>query len=264
MTTTNLSGKTALITGSSGGLGLAIATALARAGCNIALHGIESAQSIEAARTGLEQAHRTRVIYLQADLADPAAIAGLIADCEKNLGPIDILVNNAVVRHFAPTESFPVERWDQAIAVNLSAAFHAIRLSLPGMQARKWGRIFNMSSVYGSRGTVNRIDYVTTKSGLLGMTRAVALENLEHGITCNAICPGSVHTPAIEARLQGLIEKDGLDRDEATRRFLAGKQPTGRFISAEHVAELIAFLCSAAGDDITGAMLPVEGGWLAG
>lgn len=264
MTARDLSGKTALITGSSGGLGLAIATGLARAGCNIMLHGIEAIQSAEPVRAELERMHATKVLYQQADLADLAATTDLIAYCEKNLGEIDILVNNAVVRHFASTESFPVDRWDQAVAVNLSAAFHTIRLSLSGMRAKEWGRIFNMSSVYGSRGTINRIDYVTTKSGLIGMTRVVALENVDHGITCNAICPGSVHTPAIEARIQGLIEQNGLDRDEAIRQFLVGKQPTGRFISAEHVAELIVFLCSPAGNDITGAMLPMEGGWLAG
>jgi 3-hydroxybutyrate dehydrogenase len=264
MTPLNLSGKTALITGSTGGLGFAIATGLARSGCNVMLHGIESPSSIEPMQNALQREHGVEVRYQQADLTNPANIAELVAQCNAQLGGVDILVNNAVVRHFAPTESFPPERWDQAIAVNLTAPFHTIRLALPGMRERGWGRIFNMSSVYGSRGTTNRIDYVTTKSGILGMTRAVALENVSHGITCNAVCPGSVHTPDIERRLQQLIDTKGIERDQATRQFLAGKQPTGRFISAEHVAEMILFLCSAAAADITGAMLPIEGGWLAG
>lgn len=264
MTPLNLSGKTALITGSSGGLGLAIATGLARAGCNIMLHGIERVETVESIRNDLQRAHGVEVRYQQADLTDPTAIEKLVSQCEAAIGGIEILVNNAVVRHFSPIESFPLERWNQALAVNLTAPFHAIQLTLPGMRAKGWGRIFNMSSVYGSRGTVNRIDYVTTKSGLLGMTRTVALENVAHGITCNAVCPGSVHTPAIESRIQDLMGTTGLDRTEATHRFLEGKQPTGRFIPADHVAEMILFLCSPAGADITGAMLPMEGGWLAG
>jgi 3-hydroxybutyrate dehydrogenase len=264
MTTTDLSGKTALITGSTGGLGLAIATGLARTGCKVMLHGIEAPDAVAASPTNLEAEHHVAVRYHQADLARPGAIDELVNACETQLGGVDVLINNAVVRHFAPTEAFPPDRWDQAIAVNLTAPFHAIRLTLPGMQARGWGRIFNMSSVYGSRGTTNRIDYVTTKSGILGMTRAVALENVANGITCNAVCPGSVLTPDIARRVQNLMQDRELAYDDAVKLFLKGKQPTGRFISADHVAELILFLCSDAAADITGAMMPLEGGWLAG
>ncbi len=147
--------------------------------------------------------------------------------------------------------------------MNLSAAFHTIRLALPLMRERGWGRIFNMTSVYGARAVANRIDYITTKAALAGMTRAVAMETINQGITCNAICPGSVLTPAIDTRVRALMQERALDRDEATRLFLAGKQPIGRFVDADHVADLLVFLCGPAGRDITGAVLPIEGGWLA-
>jgi len=241
-------GKVALVTGSSGGLGLAIAQALASAGCRVALHGIE-AQGADGAAD-----------YHQADLRDPAAIESMM----REVGRVDILVNNAVVRHAAPVDRLPVEKWNESIAVNLSAAFHTIRLALPGMRERRWGRIFNMSSVYGSRAAPNRVDYVTTKTALLGLTRAVALETANDGITCNALCPGTTLTPGIDARIESLMRERGIGRAEAERQFLAGKQPTGQFIGAGQVAELVLFLCGAAGSAITGAMLPMEGGWLAG
>jgi len=258
-----MKGKTALITGSSSGLGYAMAEGLARAGCNIVLHGIEAADDMESRRMELAETHGVSVAYIHADLADPEAIEKLVQTSIDRMGAVDILINNAVVRHFAPTEHFPVDKWDHALAVNLSAAFHTIRLTLPGMRTRGWGRIFNMSSVYGSRGIVNRIDYVTTKSALLGMNRVVALETLNQGITCNAVCPGAVHTPASDIRIERLMDEHGIDRETATRRFLKDKQPTMRFVNAPHVADLILFLCSPAGNDITGAVLPMDGGWLA-
>jgi 3-hydroxybutyrate dehydrogenase len=240
-----MKGKSALVTGSTGGLGFAIAQALAEAGCRVVRHGIEASNAAD---------------YHRADLRDPGAIETMM----RAVGPVDILVNNAVVRHFAPLDQFPAAKWDEAIAVNLSAAFHTIRLALPGMRERRWGRIFNMSSVYGSRAVANRIDYVTTKTALLGMTRAVALETAKDGITCNAVCPGTTLTPGNDARIRAMMSEQGIGREEAERRFLAGKQPTGEFTSERHVAELVVFLCGAAGDSITGAMLPMEGGWLAG
>jgi 3-hydroxybutyrate dehydrogenase len=260
----SINGRTALITGSSGGLGLAMAEALAAAGCNVVLHGPEAADDVAALPQRLAQRHGVAAHYLQADLADPEAIAVLIAAVKERHGGIDILINNAVTRHFAPVDAFPVDCWDRALAVNLSAAFHTIRLSLPGMRARGWGRIFNMTSVYGVRAVADRIDYVTTKAALIAMTRAVALETADQGITCNAICPGAVLTPASDLRIQSLMEQTGLDRTAATESFLAGKQPTGRFIDPAHVAELVVFLCGAAGTDVNGALLPMEGGWLAG
>lgn len=255
--------KTALITGSSGGIGYSMAEGLARAGCNVVLHGIEPAESMLTQQAQLERAHGVSAGYIQTDLADPEAIVQMISEIQQRHGGVDILVNNAVTRHFAPTDAFPVESWDRALAVNLSAAFHTIRLSLPGMRERGWGRIFNMTSVYGARAVANRIDYVTTKTALVGMTRVIALETINQGITCNAICPGAVLTPTSDARIRSLMEEAGLNREQATRRFLTGKQPTQRFIDPAHVSDLLLFLCSPAGGDITGAMLPMEGGWLA-
>lgn len=260
----HIEGRTALITGSSGGLGYAMAEGLARAGCNIVLHGVEAPEEVPDQAQALNRAHGVEAAYLQADLRDPAAIEKLLGEVVKRHGGIDILVNNAVTRHFSPTQAFPVAEWDRALAVNLSAAFHTIRLSLGGMRERGWGRIFNMTSVYGVRAVANRIDYVTTKAALIAMTRVIALETINQGITCNAICPGAVLTPTSDGRIKALMEETGLEREAATQAFLAGKQPTQRFVDPAHVAELVVFLCGDAGADITGATLPVEGGWLAG
>ncbi|HVM84911.1 MAG TPA: SDR family oxidoreductase, partial [Candidatus Binatia bacterium] len=201
--------------------------------------------------------------YHQADLAGLAGVEGLIAAGRDRLGGIDILVNNAVTRHFARVEEFPTEKWDHALAVNLSAAFHAIRLTLPGMRVRKWGRIINMSSVYSSFAIANRIDYVTTKTALIGMTRVVALENLDLDITCNAVCPGAIHTPYSEAKILDLMKAEGIDREAAERKFLEVRQPTGRFIAAEGVADLVVFLCGPNARDITGSTMPIDAGWTA-
>ncbi|MFI5018942.1 MAG: SDR family NAD(P)-dependent oxidoreductase, partial [Dongiales bacterium] len=238
-----LKGRCALVTGSSNGLGFAIAEGLARAGCDIMLTGLESAAEKDERCRGLAEAEGVAVAYHPADLATPAGVEQLIAATESRFGGIDILVNNAVVRHFARIDDFPTERWDQALAVNLSAAFHTIRLSLPGMRQRKWGRIINMSSVYGSFAIAERIDYVTTKTALLGLTRVVALETLDDEITCNAVCPGSVLTPYSEQRLQRMMAAEGLTREAAVEKFLADRQPAGRFVASENVAALIVFLC---------------------
>ena len=263
LTPPTLKGKTGLVTGSTEGIGQAMAEGLARAGCNIVLHGLATPDEMRPLQDELEKKYGVSVGYAHADLSDPAAIVSMIEGITREHGRIDVLVNNAVTRHFSPIDCFPVEAWDRSLAVNLSAAFHTIRLSLPGMRAAGWGRIFNMTSVYGMRAATNRVDYVTTKTALVGMTRAVALETINQGITCNAICPGSVFTPSIDARVQEIMQERALDLEQATRLFLAGKQPIQRFVEASHVADLMVFLCSAAGRDITGAMLPVEGGWLA-
>jgi len=258
-----LNNRRALITGSSAGLGLAIGESLARSGCSVVLHGRADAQSMATICAELSKRHGSPVSYLSADLSSAEGVAGLIEQAHDILGGIDILVNNAVTRHFAPIHEFPADAWELALAVNLSAVFHATRLVLPGMRERRWGRILNLTSIYGMRGTPNRIDYVTTKSALLGFSRVVALENLDYGITCNSVSPGSTLTPSIAARVEALRQNEGLSEEEAVRRFLTGKQPSGRFNQAEHVGELITFLCGEAGTDITGAMLPVDGGWLA-
>jgi 3-hydroxybutyrate dehydrogenase len=256
-----MKGKCALITGSTTGLGVAIAARLAAAGCHIVLNGLGDPARIEVQRSELERSHGVRVLYHGADLAVPDEIAELMRAAIAAFGAVDILVNNAVVRHFAPIHEFPVAAWDEAVAVNISAAFHTIRLALPGMRARNWGRIINMSSVYGLFATANRVDYVTSKTALIGMTRAVALECVGYDITCNAVSPGTVLTPTIEERLQALMATERLSREAAVEKFLSTRQPSRRFVAEENVAALIAFLCGDAARDITGATLPMDGGW---
>lgn len=259
-----LKGKCALITGSTQGLGYAMAARLAAEGCHIMLNGFGDPAEIEARRRHIEDSHHVRVLHHGADLAVPAQITDLVETADRAFGAIDIVINNAVVRHFAPLEDFKVEDWDRALAVNLSSAFHVTRLALPGMRRRDFGRIVNISSIYGQRGAVNRVDYVTTKTALIGFTRAVALEVAGQNITCNAICPGSSPTPAIEQRLAEFVARnEGLSRDDAVRSFMASRQPSGRFVAMEGVASLAAVLCGPAGRDITGAAIPIDGGWSA-
>jgi 3-hydroxybutyrate dehydrogenase len=256
--------KCALITGSTQGLGYAMAARLAAEGCHIMLNGFGDPAEIEARRRHIEDSHGVRVLHHGADLAVPAQITDLVETADRAFGAIDIVINNAVVRHFAPLEDFKVEDWDRALAVNLSSAFHVTRLALPGMRRRDFGRIVNISSIYGQRGAVNRVDYVTTKTALIGFTRAVALEVAGQNITCNAICPGSSPTPAIEQRLAEFVARnEGLSRDDAVRSFMASRQPSGRFVAMEGVASLAAVLCGPAGRDITGAAIPIDGGWSA-
>jgi 3-hydroxybutyrate dehydrogenase len=254
-----LHGRTALITGSTGGIGLAVAEALAAAGCAVVLHGLAPPAEGEAVVAALAARHGTAARYHPAELAAPAAIAALAAAA----GAVDILVNNAATRHFGPVEETSTEAWDTDIAVNLSAAFHLIRLTLPGMRQRRWGRIVNMSSIYGRVGAAGRIGYVTTKTALIGLTRGVALETADSGITCNALCPGSTLTPNIAGRIQAAMAASGASEAEEAARFLAGKQPSGRFVEASAIGAMVAFLCGPAGRDITGAALPIDGGWSA-
>ncbi|GGJ44479.1 SDR family oxidoreductase [Neoroseomonas lacus] len=256
-----LTGRSALVTGSTGGIGFAIAERLAANGCAVAIHGLAPADDGIALAADLAARHDVAVAYHHADLSSPDGVEELL----HSLGQApDILVNNAVVRHLIPIEVMTPAEWEADLAVNLSAPFHAIRLALPSMRARGWGRIINMSSVYGLFATAGRVGYVTTKTALIGLTRAVAMETIQDGITCNALCPGSTPTPAIEARITaGMLARGESDREAAIRDFLAGKQPTRRFVQPEAVAAMVAFLCSPAGDDITGATLPMDGGWSA-
>ncbi len=258
-----LKGKCALITGSTQGLGYAMAERLAAEGCHVVLNGFGAPAEIEAKRRRLEDSHGVRALHHGADLGVPDEIVDLVEAVERAFGGVDIVVNNAVVRHFSPLETFKVEEWDRALAVNLSSAFHVTRLALPGMRRRDFGRIVNISSVYGLFGAVNRIDYVTTMTALIGFTRAMALEVAGQNITCNAICPGSSPTPAIEQRLADFMAGEGMTRDDAVRAFMASRQPSGRFVAMEGVAALAAFLCGPAGRDITGAAIPIDGGWSA-
>lgn len=253
-----LRGRTALVTGSVGGIGLAVASALAAAGCDIVLHGLATAAQAAPALAAIE-AQGVKARFDATDLADPAGIATMMA----RLGPIDILVNNAAIRHFGLVEEIAPADWDQDLAVNLSAPFHLARLALPGMKARDWGRIVNMSSIYGLIGATGRVGYVTTKTALIGLTRAVALETAKTGVTCNAICAGSTLTPNIQGRIAASMAASGIDEAEAGARFLAGKQPSGRFVTAEAIGAMVALLCSEAGRDITGSVIPMDGGWSA-
>lgn len=255
--------KCALVTGSIRGLGYAIAKDLAMAGCHVVLHGLEPDEIANDAAETLRKASGRDVLLSRADLAQVGQIEAMMLEAQHQFGNVDIVVNNAVVRHFSPAEELPTAHWDESIAVNLSAAFHTSRLAIPGMRARAWGRIINMSSVYGSSAAVNRIGYVTTKTGIIGMTRAIALETATSGITCNAVCPGTVPTPAIVERIAGIAAAAGVSQEQAARDYLAERQPTGRFVALESVAAMVRFLCSDAGRDITGSALHIDGGWTA-
>jgi len=259
-----LEGRRALITGSTQGLGLASAHRLAADGCDVVVHGLGDNAALEAIRAGLERDHGIRALSSGADLRDPSQIASAISTATNTLGGIDILVNNAVARHTGLIEDVTPAEWEEAMSVNLSSAFHTIRLVVGGMKQRGWGRIINVSSIYGLRGAANRVGYVTTKTALIGLTRAVAMETATNGITCNAVCPGTSESPVHEATIARMTAAAGLTRAAAEAQLLVGKQPTGRLVSAEGVAALIAFLCSDAAADITGAALPIDAGWSAG
>lgn len=258
-----LHGKCALITGSARGLGLAVAERLAADGCGVVLNDIASEADVESIRARIERDHAVQALYHRADLRHPDQIDALVSEAAAAFGSLDIVINNAVVRHVAPVETFDPARWDEGLAVNVSAAFHTIRLAVPHMQRLGWGRIVNVSSIYGLRGAINRVGYVTAKTALIGLTRAVSLETATHGITCNAVCPGTADTPIHDATINAMMAADLLSRTDAERRFLSTKQPTGRFITAGDVAALIAFLCGPQGAAITGSALPVDGGWSA-
>jgi len=257
-----LSGKTALLSGSVGGIGYATAAALAAQGCNVMLNGFGDPDEIEAKRSALEIEHGVKARYSAADLRNIPEIEALVATTEREIGPVDILVNNAVVRHFAPIEDFKPEDWQESLDVNLSAAFHLIRLTLRGMKQRGWGRVINLASTLGIIAMPNRVDYIVTKTALMGMARAIALETQhDPDITVNAVCPGAVKTPAAEKRVAALAGSKGISIEAATREFVSGRQPTGRFIEPSQVGALIAFLCSDAAREITGASIPIDDAW---
>lgn len=258
-----LTGRTALLTGSVAGLGYAIAEALAAQGATVVLNGLCAPEDGQAAAGRLAAAHGGTVLFDGADLRDVAAIERMAGAVLERFGTLDILVNNAVIRHFAAVEDLTTAEWDDGIAVNLSAAFHLARLALPGMKARGWGRVINLASVFAERGAANRIGYVTTKTALTGMTRAIAMETARTGVTCNAISPGTVPTPAILDRIAETAAREGRPEEEVAADYAAARHPTGRFVAPQSVGALAAFLCSEAGADVTGATLPVDGGWLA-
>ena len=254
-----LKGKTALVTGSTRGIGAAAAAALAAEGCNVMLNGFGDDAEIEKQRASLAHDHGVGVAYCDADLADVPQIRHLVSQTTEHLGPPDILVNNAVIRYFASIDEFAPEEWDHALAVNLSAPFHLIRLVLPGMRRRHWGRIVNISSVLGLGARSGRVDYVTTKTGLIGLTRAVAAETRAAGnITCNAICPGAVLTPNTEVKIAELAEAEGLSPEEARSEYLSRRDQPTDFIDPARVARLIRFLCKDESFDMNGAAIPID------
>jgi 3-hydroxybutyrate dehydrogenase len=254
-----LTGKTALVTGSTSGIGLGIARIMAQHGANIVLNGFGDVAS---ARAQIEE-FDAQVGYHGADMSKADEIAAMIKYCETEMGGIDILVNNAGIQHVAPIDEFPVDRWDAVIAINLSSAFHTTRLALPAMKARRWGRIINIASAHGLVASANKSAYVAAKHGLVGMTKAVALETATTGITVNAICPGWVLTPLVQKQVDARAAQEGISNEEAKRRLLGEKQPSLQFTTPEQLGELAVFLCSPAGDNIRGAAINVDGGWLA-
>jgi 3-hydroxybutyrate dehydrogenase len=255
----SLKGKTALVTGSTGGIGLAFVTTFAEAGCNVVLNGFGDAQTIDSIRASLEK-RGVDVFYHAADVGKPGEVAAMIEAARARFGAIDVLVNNAVTRHYAPIETFPVEQWDRALAVNLSAAFHTIRLALPAMKARGWGRIINMASIHATNVVRDRVDYVTTKHAIVGLTRAVALEIAQTNVTCNCLSPGLVLTPNCERQIAAKVA-GGATREQAIAEMLEIRQPSRRMILPREVARLGLFLCSEDASNVNGADLPIDGAW---
>ncbi|HLL10389.1 MAG TPA: 3-hydroxybutyrate dehydrogenase [Rubrivivax sp.] len=254
-----LTGKTALVTGSTSGIGLGIALTLAQRGARLMINGFGDS---EAALAQVRQ-HDPQAVYHGADMSQPAQIEDMVESCQQQLGSCDILINNAGIQHVALVENFPPERWDAIIAINLSSAFHAMRVALPGMKQRNWGRIINVASVHGLVASAGKSAYVAAKHGVIGLTKAAALETATTGITVNAICPGWVLTPLVQKQVDARGAAEGVDLEEAKRRLLAEKQPSLQFTTPEQLAELVVFLCSPAADNVRGVAWNVDGGWTA-
>ncbi len=255
--------RVAIVTGSTSGIGQGIAEKLVAQGCHVVLNGFGNPEEIAALRERLAQDSGRRVLYSDADMRRPADIQKMVDWTIAELGVVDILVNNAGIQHTDPIEAFPPAKWDEILAVNLSAAFHTTRLVLPHMKQRGWGRVVNIASVHGLVASVNKCAYVAAKHGLVGFTKVVALETAGTGITCNAVCPGWVLTPLVQQQIDALAEREGLTQEEARRRLLAEKQPAGEFVRIDQVADLVVYLCSDAASAITGAALSIDGGWSA-
>ena len=258
-----LKGKVALVTGSTSGIGLAIARTYAQDGAHVVINGFGDKDAIEKERSGIEKDFGVKAIYSGADMSKGAEIAAMIADAEKQLGSVDILVNNAGIQFVSPVEEFPPEKWDQIIAINLSAAFHAMRAAVPGMKKRKWGRIINTASAHALVASPFKSAYVSAKHGVAGLTKTVALETATFGITVNAICPGYVWTPLVEKQIPDTMAARGLTRDQVIKDVLLAAQPTKEFVTVEEIAGLALYLTSDLARSITGAILAIDGGWTA-
>ena len=255
--------KSVLVTGSTSGIGKAIAEAFARGGANVMLNGFGEAAEIEALRAGLEKAHGVRVRYHGADMTQPAQIAQMVEAAERELGAVDILVNNAGIQHVAPVDEFPIDKWDAILAINLSSAFHTTRAALPGMKRRGWGRIVNVASIHGLIASPFKSAYTAAKHGLVGLTKTVALEVAEQGITANAICPAYALTSIVENQVADQSKAHGIPKEKVISDIILAFQPTKKFVKLEELAALVLFLASDAAASITGAAITIDGGWTA-
>src|SRR5688500_9948665 len=258
-----LKGRTALVTGSTAGIGLGIATRLAAEGTNIVLNGFGEEAEIDRVSAELKSRYQVQVMYDAADMTRPESIGAMLQKAIAQFGAVDVLVNNAGIQHVAPVDEFPPEKWDAIIAINLSASFHTVRAALPAMKARRWGRIVNIASAHALVASPFKSAYVAAKHGIAGFTKTVALEVAEHGITVNAICPGYVLTPLVEKQIPETAKARGISEEAVKRDVLLAAQPTKRFVAVEEIAGLVAFLCSTAAASITGALLPIDGAWTA-
>jgi len=258
-----LRGRSVVVTGSTSGIGLAIARAFGASGANLTLNGFGDEDVIEQERRGIEEQFGVTAVYSNADMTKPAEIADMISGTENTFGAVDVLVNNAGIQFVAKVEEFPVEKWDAVIATNLSASFHTCRSALPGMKQRGWGRIINIASAHGLRASAEKAAYVAAKHGLVGLTKVVALETANHGITCNAICPGWVMTPLVAQQIQARADADEQPFEEAKRALVAEKQPMVRYTRPDDVGALAVFLAGDAAATITGASYSMDGGWTA-
>ncbi len=258
-----LKGKSALVTGSTSGIGLAIARAMAAEGANVTINGFGDKAAIEKERSGIEKEFGVKAVYSPADMTKPAEIADMVKTAEKTFGSLDVLVNNAGIQFVSPIEDFPIEKWDQIIAINLSAAFHAMRAAVPGMKARKWGRIISTASAHSLVASPFKSAYVTAKHGLAGLTKTVALEVATFGVTANCISPGYVWTPLVEKQIPDTMKARNMTAEQVKRDVLLAAQPTKQFVTVDQVASLVVYLCSDAAAPITGANLSIDGGWTA-
>jgi 3-hydroxybutyrate dehydrogenase len=258
-----LKSKTAVVTGSTSGIGLAIARTLAQNGANVVINGFGDKSEIETTRAAIEREFGVKALYSAADMTRPAEIADMIKTAERGFGSVDILVNNAGIQHVAPIEEFPIEKWDAIIGINLSSAFHTIRAAVPGMKARKWGRIICTASAHSLVASPFKAAYVSAKHGLTGLTKTVALELATFGVTVNCISPGYVWTPLVERQIPDTMKARGMTREQVINEVLLEAQPTKQFVTVEQVAALALYLCSDAAAQITGANLSIDGGWTA-